>query len=157
MSNAQQAPSCRPISASNRCSSIGSGAPGVSGAISTTARRAERGADLADELGRRERAYRGDRPPADPQGKTTILVDDGIATGASMLASIRAVRAAGPESIVVAVPVGPRSTCSELRHEADDIVCVNMPIEFDAVGQVYADFRQVSDEEVREVLNTPTR
>jgi putative phosphoribosyl transferase len=108
------------------------------------------------ELARREHAYRGGRPIADPRGKIVILVDDGIATGASMLAAVRAVRAAGPQSIVVAVPVGPQSTCHELAREADDVVCATMPPGFEAVGQVYADFHQVSDDEVRELLNTPT-
>ena len=109
------------------------------------------------ELERRERAYRDGRPGADPRGKIVILVDDGIATGASMLAAVRAVRAAGPQSIVVAVPVGPQSACRELAREADEVVCVTTPPAFEAVGQVYADFRQVTDDEVRELLNTPTR
>lgn len=108
------------------------------------------------ELTRREEAYRGGRPIADLRGKTVILVDDGIATGASMLAAVRAVRAADPRSIVVAVPVGPPSTCRELGREADDVVCLLMPPGFEAVGQVYADFHQVSDDEVRELLATPT-
>ena len=108
------------------------------------------------ELERRERAYRGGRPVADPHGKIVILGDDGIATGASMLAAVRAVRAAGPQSIVVAVPVGPQSACRELAREADDVVCATMPPGFEAVGQVYADFHQVSDDEVRELLATPT-
>jgi putative phosphoribosyl transferase len=108
------------------------------------------------ELERRERAYRGGRPVADPHGKVVILVDDGIATGASMLAAVRAVRAAGPQSVVVAVPVGPPSACRELAREADDVVCASMPPGFEAVGQVYADFHQVSDDEVRKLLATPT-
>jgi len=108
------------------------------------------------ELGRREQAYRGGRPMADPRGRIVILVDDGIATGASMLAAVRALRDAEPRSIVVAVPVGPASTCRELAQEADDLVCVTMPPGFEAVGQVYDDFHQVSDDEVRELLNTPT-
>ena len=108
------------------------------------------------ELARRERAYRGGRPLADPHGKIVILVDDGIATGASMLAAVRAVRAAGPQSIVVAVPVGPQSACRELAREADDVVCATMPPGFEAVGQVYGDFHQVSDDEVCELLATPT-
>jgi len=108
------------------------------------------------ELARRERAYRGGRPLADPHGKIVILVDDGIATGASMLAAVRAVRAAGPQSIVAAVPVGPQSACRELAREADDVVCATMPPGFEAVGQVYGDFHQVSDDEVRELLATPT-
>lgn len=109
------------------------------------------------ELHRREQAYRGGRPVADPRGKIVIVVDDGIATGASMLVAVRALRAGGPQSIVVAVPVGPSSTCREIGQEADQVVCVTMPPGFEAVGQVYADFHQVSDDEVRELLNTPTR
>ncbi|MBV8180499.1 MAG: phosphoribosyltransferase [Mycobacterium sp.] len=108
------------------------------------------------ELDRRERAYRDDRPIADPRGKTVILVDDGIATGATMLAGVRALRASNPESIVVAVPVGPQSVCQELAREADDVVCATMPDDFEAVGQVFVDFHQVTDDEVRELLATPT-
>lgn len=108
------------------------------------------------ELNRREQAYRGDRPAADPRGRTVILVDDGIATGASMLAAVRALRAAGPAAIVVAVPVGPPSACQQLALEADDVVCATMPPDFEAVGQVFVDFHQVSDDEVRELLATPT-
>ena len=109
------------------------------------------------ELRRREQAYRGGRPEADARGRTVVLVDDGIATGASMLAAVRAVRAVGPRSVVVAVPVGPRSACRQLAAEADDVVCATMPIDFAAVGQVYSDFRQVTDDEVRALLATPTR
>jgi putative phosphoribosyl transferase len=108
------------------------------------------------ELERRERAYRGGRPVADPRGKTVILVDDGIATGASMLAGVRALRASNPASIVVAVPVGPQSVCQELAREADDVVCATMPSDFEAVGQVFVDFHQVTDDEVRELLAIPT-
>lgn len=108
------------------------------------------------ELLRREHAYRGDRPIADLRDRVVILADDGIATGASMLAAVRAVRAAGPKSIIVAVPVGPESTCRDLAREADDVVCVTTPPGFEAVGQVYDDFHQVSDDEVRELLATPT-
>lgn len=105
-----------------------------------------------EELNRRERAYRGDRPPVELAGKTVILVDDGIATGASMLAAVRAVRAQDPARVVVAVPVGPPSACRELAKEADEVVCANMPPGFEAVGQVFADFHQVTDDEVREFL-----
>ncbi|MCV7231417.1 phosphoribosyl transferase [Mycobacterium branderi] len=108
------------------------------------------------ELTRREQAYRGGRPLADPHGKTVILVDDGIATGASMLAAVRALRELGPEAIVVAVPVGPPSACQQLAQEADDVVCATMPPDFEAVGQVFVDFHQVTDDEVRELLATPT-
>lgn len=109
-----------------------------------------------DELHRRERAYRGDRPPVALADKTVILVDDGIATGASMLAAVRAVRADAPSAVVVAVPVGPQSTCRELAAEADDVVCAVTPPGFEAVGQVYEDFHQVTDDEVRELLALPT-
>jgi len=107
------------------------------------------------ELRRREGAYRGGRTVADPRDKTVIVVDDGIATGASILAAVRALRAAGPEAIVVAVPVGPPSVCQLLAQEADGVVCATMPDDFEAVGQVFADFHQVSDDEVRDLLATP--
>lgn len=107
-----------------------------------------------DELNRRERAYRGDRPPLDLAGKTVILIDDGIATGASMLAAVRAVRGKNPARVVVAVPVGPASVCRELAKEADDVVCAAMPPGFEAVGQMFADFHQVTDDEVRELLTS---
>jgi putative phosphoribosyl transferase len=106
-----------------------------------------------EELHRRESAYRGDRPPVDVAGKTVILVDDGIATGASMRAAVRAVRANAPSQVVVAVPVGPPSTCHELATEADDVICATMPPGFEAVGQVFDDFHQVTDDEVRELLS----
>jgi putative phosphoribosyl transferase len=109
-----------------------------------------------EELHRREHAYRGDRPPVDIADKTVILVDDGIATGASMLAAVRAVRASAPSQVVVAVPVGPPSACREIAAEADDVVCATMPAGFEAVGQVFEDFHQVTDDEVRELLAAPT-
>ena len=109
-----------------------------------------------DELHRREQAYRGGRPPVDLVDRTVILVDDGIATGASMLAAVRAVRADNPVRVVVAVPVGPASACRELAAEADEVVCATMPSGFVAVGQVFVDFHQVTDDEVRELLATPT-
>jgi len=108
------------------------------------------------ELGRREAVYRGNRRPIGLSGRTVILVDDGIATGASMLAAVRTVRAADPARVVVAVPVGPASACRQLSTEADDVVCATTPPRFEAVGQVFADFHQVSDDEVRELLATPT-
>jgi putative phosphoribosyl transferase len=106
------------------------------------------------ELHRREHTYRDGRPMADPRGRTVVVVDDGIATGASILAAVRALRAVGPKAIVVAVPVGPRSVCAALAEEADDVVCATMPDDFDAVGQVFVDFHQISDDEVRELLAT---
>jgi putative phosphoribosyl transferase len=107
------------------------------------------------ELHRRERAYRGGRAVTDPRGRSVIVVDDGIATGASILAAVRAVRAAGAAAVVVAVPVGPRSVCQLLAEEADDVVCATMPDHFEAVGHAFADFRQISDEQVRDLLATP--
>lgn len=106
------------------------------------------------ELTRRERAYRGGRSAPELTGRTVILVDDGIATGASMLAAIRAVRAA--RRLVVAVPVGPASACRELALEADEVVCASTPTDFSAVGQAFGDFHQVTDNEVRSLLATPT-
>ncbi|WP_460356782.1 phosphoribosyltransferase [Mycobacterium sp. ZZG] len=104
------------------------------------------------ELHRREEVYRGDREPLVLSGSAVILVDDGIATGASMIAAVRAVRRAGAKEVIVGVPVGPASVCRRLREEADEVVCSTMPADFHAVGQVYADFHQVSDDEVRELL-----
>jgi putative phosphoribosyl transferase len=109
-----------------------------------------------EELRRREQAYRAGRPPVDLAGKIAVLVDDGIATGASMLAAVRAVRSAEPAQVVVAVPVGPASACRQLGEEADDVVCATIPPGFEAVGQVFEDFHQVTDDEVRELLATPT-
>jgi putative phosphoribosyl transferase len=106
----------------------------------------------AQELSRRETAYRGTRPPPRLAGRTVILVDDGIATGATMLAALRAVRAAGPTRVIVAVPVGPPSVPELLRGEADDVVVATVPRRFEAVGQAYRDFHQVSDDEVRAAL-----
>lgn len=104
------------------------------------------------ELERRERLYRGDQPPPDLHGRTVILVDDGLATGSTMLAAVRAVRQQGPDRIVVAVPVGAPPTCAELRAEADEVVCATTPEPFYAVGLWYEDFRPTGDDEVRELL-----
>ncbi len=108
----------------------------------------QEGKVLAD----RERDYRGDRPPAEISGRTVILVDDGLATGASMRAAVAAVRNQGPERIVVAVPVAARETCAALDAEADEVVCALTPDPFYAVGLWYDDFSQTSDEEVRGLL-----
>jgi predicted phosphoribosyltransferase len=107
------------------------------------------------ELHRREQAYRGGRGPLELSGRTVILVDDGIATGATMIAAVRAVRQAGAARVIVGVPVGPRSVCRELRQEADVVVCSTTPTDFQAVGQAFVDFHQVSDDEVRTLLATP--
>ena len=104
------------------------------------------------ELERRERAFREGRPPADIKNRVAILVDDGLATGATMRAAIEAVRQLAPKRVVVAVPVGARDTCEELGRLADEVVCASMPVPFSAVGQWYADFEQTSDDEVRALL-----
>ncbi|TFV60759.1 phosphoribosyltransferase [Mycobacterium sp. PS03-16] len=109
------------------------------------------------ELTRRETAYRRGRSALPVTGATVVLTDDGIATGASMLVAVRAVRELAPARVVVAVPVGPQSACRTLAEEADAVVCATMPPRFEAVGQVFADFHQVSDDEVRDLLATPTR
>lgn len=108
------------------------------------------------ELHRREQSYRGGRGPLALSGRTVMLVDDGIATGASMVAAVRSVREAGAAHVVVGVPVGPRSVCRDLREGVDDVVCSMTLAHFQAVGQVFADFHQVSDDEVRTLLATPT-
>jgi erythromycin esterase-like protein/predicted phosphoribosyltransferase len=108
------------------------------------------------ELVRREAAYRDGRPPVDVTGKTVILVDDGLATGASMFAAVQALREAEPAHIVIAVPAAPESTCREFAGLVDDVVCASMPTPFFAVGESFWDFRQVSDEEVHQLLATPT-
>ncbi len=108
------------------------------------------------ELERRERAYRGDRPPPDVRGKIVILVDDGLATGSSMRAAVAALRAQDPGRIVVAVPAAPRQTCDELRRQVDALVVLKTPQPFYAVGFWYEDFSEVSDEDVRRLL-APTR
>jgi len=109
-------------------------------------------AEEGDELTRREAAYRDGRPAPDVRGKTVILVDDGLATGASMKAAVAALRNLGPARIVVAVPVGARETCDELATLADEVFCAEMPDPFYAVGSWYADFDQTTDDEVRELL-----
>jgi putative phosphoribosyl transferase len=109
------------------------------------------------ELKRRERAYRGGRPPLDVRGFIVILVDDGIATGSSIQAAIRALRQMKPARIVIATPVAPASTCSRLRFDVDELVCMEMPEDFYGVGQFYGDFSQVSDEEVTELLDRAAR
>ncbi|MGZ4837629.1 MAG: phosphoribosyltransferase [Terriglobales bacterium] len=105
-----------------------------------------------EELERRERQYRGDRPPLDVRGKTVILVDDGLATGSTMRAAAAALRKAGASRIIVAVPVASRATCDQLREEGNEVVCATTPEPFYAVGQWYKDFSQTTDEEVRELL-----
>lgn len=104
------------------------------------------------ELERRERRYRGDRPLPALEGRTVILVDDGLATGASMRAAIRAVRQQHPSRVVAAAPVGARATCEALARDADEVICASMPEPFYAVGQWYEDFGQTTDDEVEALL-----
>jgi len=104
------------------------------------------------ELERRQRAYRGDRPVPEMTGKCVILVDDGVATGATMRAAIAALRQHDPAEVVVAVPVAPQDTLGKLRLEADEAVCLASPEPFRAIGQWYRDFPQLDDETVRELL-----
>lgn len=113
------------------------------------------------ELERREQAYRGERPPLSVEGQTVILVDDGIATGSSMQVAITALRQMKPIRLVIAAPVAPDSTCRRLRREVDELVCLQMPVSFYAIGEFYEDFSQVSDQEVTDLLRQdvwqPTR
>ena len=108
-----------------------------------------------EELERRERAYRGGRTTVDVRGRTVILVDDGLATGASMAAAVSAIRKRAPREIIVAVPVASASACESLGRVADRCVCAEVPEPFLGVGQWYGDFRQTTDEEVRELLAAP--
>jgi predicted phosphoribosyltransferase len=104
------------------------------------------------ELQRREQIYRQGGPTPHVRGRTIILVDDGLATGATMRAAVKALRESGAARIVVAVPVGPRDTCAEIKELADETICLSTPEFFQAVGQYYEDFSQTSDAEVRELL-----
>lgn len=106
----------------------------------------------AAELARRDALYRGGRPPADLTGRTVVLVDDGLATGATMTAAARAVRRRGPARLVVAVPVAPAGALAAVREEADAVVCADVPPVFHAVGASYEDFAQTTDDEVRRLL-----
>jgi putative phosphoribosyl transferase len=104
------------------------------------------------ELERRQRRYRDDRPPPEVRGKTIILVDDGLATGSTMRAAVAALRQQLPAQIIVAVPVGAAETCADLEAEADLVVCARTPDPFYAVGLWYQDFAQTTDDEVHELL-----
>ena len=109
-------------------------------------------ADELTELERRERAYRGDRPEPDVQGKTVLLIDDGLATGSTMRAAAAALRQKNPARIIVAVPVSASQTCDEYRMGVDEIICAKTPEPFLGVGQWYENFSQTTDEEVRRLL-----
>jgi putative phosphoribosyl transferase len=104
------------------------------------------------ELHRREQIYREDRAPQELRDRIAILVDDGLATGATMRAAVKALRQREAAKIVVAVPVGPPDTCHEIEEQADETICLSTPEFFHAVGQYYDDFSQTTDEDVRELL-----
>ncbi len=106
----------------------------------------------AEELARREQLYRGGRPPISIANRAVILVDDGLATGATMKAAARAVRLHGPKSLLIAVPVASAISCEELREDADWVICAATPERFTAVGSWYKDFRQTEDDEVQALL-----
>jgi putative phosphoribosyl transferase len=115
---------------------------------------AETGVLLA-EIERRRRVYRGGRPPVPIAGRTVIVVDDGIATGSTARAALRALRAAGAGRIVLAVPVAPHDTLEALRAEADEVVCLATPSPFFAVGAHYDEFAQLADADVEVLLEAP--
>ncbi len=108
--------------------------------------------DELAEIERRRRRYLGNRKHVDVSGRTAIVIDDGIATGATTRAALRATRVREPKRLVLAVPVAPTDSLSELRHDADDVVCLEDHEPFGAIGVYYADFSQVPDEEVIELL-----
>src|SRR3954468_22963001 len=107
----------------------------------------------AEELRRRESAYRGDRPAVLVSDRVVILVDDGLATGSTMRAAVAAVRRQGPGELVVAVPIGAPATCAEVAVEVDAVICPWTPADFRAVGQGYLDFSQTTDDEVLRLLH----
>jgi predicted phosphoribosyltransferase len=109
------------------------------------------------EIIRREHQYRGGRPEPEMRGRTIMLVDDGLATGATMRAAVTAVRHHQPARLIVAVPTAAPETCTELQKEADEVVCAMTPEPFYAVGLWYADFTQVTDEEVQDLLAQAAR
>ncbi|MDD4891545.1 MAG: phosphoribosyltransferase family protein [Phycisphaerae bacterium] len=106
------------------------------------------------ELARRNAAYRANRPPPRIAGRTIILIDDGLATGASMRVAVQAVRQLQPQRVIVAVPVAPPETVRELGSQVDEMVCLSAPADFDGVGRWYADFSQTSDRQVRDLLES---
>ena len=106
------------------------------------------------ELERREHEYRDGRPAPELRDRVVILIDDGLATGATMRAAVKALRQSCATKIVVAVPVGPPDTCREIEQDADETICLSTPEFFQAVGQYYEDFSQTSDNDVRELLSS---
>jgi len=109
------------------------------------------------ELERRNQVYRGNRPAPDVRNRTIILVDDGLATGSTMHAAITSIRQQQPDRIIVAVPVAPPSVYKDFKHEADEIVCLQTPELFHAIGVWYVDFSQTTDQEVRDLLEQPSQ
>ena len=105
------------------------------------------------ELKRRETLYKGNKPPVVLSNKNIILVDDGLATGATMLAAIKAVKSQNPSSITVAVPVAPADTLKQISQQVDKVICLLQPNDLGSIGQYYSDFSQVSDAEVKAELN----
>jgi putative phosphoribosyl transferase len=105
------------------------------------------------ELERRERSYRGSRPPLEVTGRTVFVVDDGLATGSTMRAAIQALRKMTAQEVIVAVPVAAKDTCGDMRAEVDGIVCLRTPSPFQAVGLWYEDFSQTTDDEVHQLLD----
>jgi len=116
-----------------------------------------------EEIERRRKQYFGDRAPENPEGRVAIVIDDGIATGATMSAALKATRARKPKTLVMAVPVAPADTVERMRAECDDVVCLDTPADFSAVGFFYRNFNQTRDEEVIAALKaahervTPSR
>jgi len=106
----------------------------------------------AREMERRETLYRSGLPAPNLRGRTVVLVDDGLATGSTMVAAARYVRSSHPQRLIIAVPVASSQACSRLRKEADECICLTVPEPFSAVGQWYIDFRQVTDAQVQEIL-----
>jgi putative phosphoribosyl transferase len=137
---------------------IGSGGvrvmqPGFPGLMGVTAAQVEAvAAREQHEIARRERLYRGARPQVEMSGRTIILVDDGIATGSTMLAAVQVVRERGAARVVIAVPVAPPDTAALMASEADQFVCLSTPLYFRAVSQWYREFDQTRDEEVQDLL-----
>jgi predicted phosphoribosyltransferase len=114
----------------------------------------EEAATQVDEIGRRMKTYRGNRPYPSLAGKTVVVVDDGVATGSTIRAAIRSVRKRMAAVVILAVPVGPPDTIANLSMVADRVVCLRTPEPFLAIGEFYKDFEQVEDDSVREILRT---
>lgn len=110
-----------------------------------------------EEIGRRKQLYRGDRPLPSLKGRTVIIVDDGVATGYTMMAAIKAVKAEQPGKVIVAVPVGPAETVDELAEMADEVVVISTPVPFFAVGAFYRSFEQTPDADVQMILERARR